>query len=70
MKDTSAFVATGLTPGMEVRLARVRQGLTQWQVAVQAGIAPWAVSAYERHDRYVPPAWIRKIREVLGLDNE
>ena len=68
MKDSGVFVATGLTPGMEARLARVARGLTQWQVAVEAGIAPWAVSAFERSDRYVPPAWVRKIKAVLGLN--
>ena len=69
-KDSGVFIATGITPGMESRLARVRQGLTQWQVAFEAGVAPWAVSAYERHDRYVPPGWVRKIRGTLGLDDE
>ena len=70
MKDSSVFVATGLTPGMEAKLRRVALGLTQWQVSNAAGVAQWAVSAYERQDRYVPPAWIRKIRTVLGLDDE
>ena len=68
MKDSGVFVATGLTPGMEARLARVARGLTQWQVAAEAKVAPWAVSAYERADRYVPPGWVRKIKAVLGLD--
>jgi len=33
-------------------------------------IAPWAVSAYERNDRYVPPSWKQHIRRILGLDDE
>ena len=68
MKDSSDFVASGLTEGMEARLARVVQGMAQWQVGYKAGVAQWAVSAYERGDRYVPPAWVRRIRVALGLE--
>lgn len=70
MHESSVFVAYDLTPGMEAKLRRVALGLTQWQVAAQAGVAPWAVSSYERHDRYVPPGWIKKIRTALGLEDE
>lgn len=68
MDDTSVFVVAGITPHLEARLARVARGLTQWQVAQMAHVAPWAVSAYERADRYVPPSWVRRIREALGLE--
>ena len=69
MKGSSVFFAKDLTEGMEARLARVVLELAQWQVADKAGIAQWAVSAYERGDRYVPPAWVRRIREALGLED-
>jgi predicted transcriptional regulator len=65
---TSVFVASGLTQGEIAKLTRVRRGLTQWQVAQLAQIAPWAVCAYERGTRYVPPAWVRRIRYVLDLE--
>jgi DNA-binding XRE family transcriptional regulator len=68
MKGSSDFFVSGLTEGMETRLARVALRLTQWQVANKAGVAQWAVSAYERGERYVPPAWVRRIREALGLE--
>jgi transcriptional regulator with XRE-family HTH domain len=68
-KDSGVFLAVGLTSGMESRLARVARGLTQWQVAMKAGVAPWAVSAYERNDRYVPPGWVRKIKAALDLND-
>ncbi len=53
---------------MEARLARVVLGLAQWQVGYKAGVAQWAVSAYERGDRYIPPAWVLRIRLALGLE--
>ncbi|MFQ6026630.1 MAG: helix-turn-helix domain-containing protein [Dehalococcoidia bacterium] len=53
---------------MEARLARVSKNLAQWEVAQKAGVAQWAVSAYERGDRYVPPSWVAQIREALGLE--
>ncbi len=68
MKGSGVFFANNLTDGMETRLARVTLGLAQWQVANNAGVAQWAVSAYERGDRYVPPGWARRIREALGLE--
>ena len=68
MTNSPFFVARGLTEGMEARLARVAQELTQWQIANQAQVAQWTVSAYERGDRYVPPAWVRRIREALNLE--
>ena len=62
------FFAKDLTPGRQARLARVALGLTQWQVANVAGVAAWAVSSYERGDRYVPPSWVGRIRRALGLE--
>ena len=68
MKNSAFFVANGLTEGMEAKLARTALCLTQWQVSNKANVAQWAVSAYERGDRYVPPAWVRRIRAALGLE--
>ncbi len=68
MKGSALFIASGLTEGMEARLARTALALTQWQVSNAAGVAQWAVNAYERGDRYVPPGWVRRIREALGLE--
>lgn len=68
MKGSAFFIASNLTEGMEARLARVSKNLAQWEVAQKAGVAQWAVSAYERGDRYVPPSWVAQIREALGLE--
>ncbi len=68
MTGTKFFIASGITEGQEVRLARTLAGKTQWEIAQKAGLPQWAVSAVERADRYVPPSWRRKIRAALGLD--
>ena len=67
MADSRLFLAN-VPPGMEARLQRVALGLTQWEVAQRAGVAPWAVSAVETNGRYVPPAWVAKIRAALELE--
>ena len=61
------FFATVDRP-LEAKLARVARRWTQWQLAQRAGVAPWAVSAYEPQRRYVPPSWVARIRAALGLD--
>ncbi len=66
------FVASGITQGMKVRLTRTALGLTQWQLAHKAGVAQWAVSAYERGDgtRYVPPGWVKQINTALDIESD
>jgi len=68
MIPSDIFVASGLSPGLRVRLARVSKRLRQWEVAGLAGVPPWAVSFYEC-DRYIPPSWRRRIGDAVGLSD-
>ena len=66
MSGSHSFNATDIDRGLAAKLARVVQRRTQWQVAMAAGVPPWAVSNHERN-RYLPPRWRQRIDEVLGL---
>ena len=57
-----------LTSGQQAKLAWIASGLTQWQVAHLAGVAPWAVLSYERMGKYVPPARVGRICRTLSLE--
>ena len=57
-----------LTSGQQAELAWIASGLTQWQVAHLAHVAPWAVSSYERKDKYVPPERVGRICRTLSLE--
>lgn len=62
------FIASGLSEAEEIRAARAVKGITQWQLAQIAQVAPWGVSGLETTHRYVPPSWKRRIRLALGLE--
>ena len=68
MSIPTSFVASGLSPGLCARLARVAKRLRQYEVAQLAGVPPSAVSALE-NDRDLPPVWRRRIGQILDLDD-
>lgn len=58
--------------GAMIREARIAAGLTQPELAAQAGISASQVSAIEstRTDRATYPAVLDKIAPVLGIDRD
>jgi len=65
----SLFVASGLTEGLRVKLARISRGLRQVDVASLAKVAVCDVVCLEK-DRYLPQARKDKILKVLGFEVE
>ena len=66
------FIASGLTEGEWIRLARLQKWLRQIDVASLAGVTVAEVTNAEK-DRYVAPERKERILRVLGLlgnDNE
>ena len=63
------FIAADVSPGMLVRLSRIRRGLRQRDLAQKAGVTQAEVSAMER-GRYIIPAARRRILEALDLAGE
>lgn len=61
------FIATKVTPGMLVRLERIRRGWRQSDLAEAADVTQAEVSSTERA-LYVIPAVRRRIYRVLHLD--
>ena len=57
-----------LTSGQQAKLVWTASGLTQWQVAHLAGVAPWAVLSDERMGKFVPPAGVGHICRTLNLE--
>ena len=70
MSSASRIFIASVPEGMEVKLRRVELDMPQWEVAQKANVPPWGVGSYERGDRYVPPSWKKRVRVVLGLDDE
>lgn len=64
---TEFFVASNLTPGMLVRLERIRRGWRQTDLAKEARVTQAEVSALER-GCYVVPVVQQRILLTLGLD--
>lgn len=58
--------SSGFTPD-EARLARQRQGMTQFQLAVELGITPQHVSNFERGHSALSPRVLYRLAEILGL---
>ena len=60
------FIATGLSQGERIRLARLAKWLRQIDVASQAGVTLGEVCNCEK-DRYVTPDRKARILKVVGL---
>ena len=70
MKDNNIFIASGLSEGERVRLARLAKWYRQIDVASLAGVTTEEVTNAEK-DRYVAPERKERILKVVGLlDNE
>ena len=54
--------------GVELKLAHIRQGLNQYELAQRVGIAPNRLSEIEAGRRTVSTELIRRITEVLDLE--
>ena len=52
--------------GIEVKLARIRAGLKQYQLAAKVGITPVQLCRFELGRIRLPPGVLEKIRQ--GLD--
>ena len=66
MRDTVGD--RGLTFGSRLRQLREAAGLTQEELALQAGLSPRAISALERGERQRPyPHTVRTLADALGL---
>ncbi len=63
---SDVFVATGLTQGEKIRLARLAKWLRQVDVASLAGVSIIEVTNAEK-DRYVSPDRKERILKVVGL---
>lgn len=66
------FIASGLTEGERIRLARLQKWMRQIDVASLASVTVAEVTSAEK-DRYVTPERKDRILEVVGLldaDNE
>lgn len=50
--------------GIELKLARVRLGRTQWVLALQLGVHPARLSEMERSQRPVPDEVAVQVREL------
>ena len=53
--------------GLQLKLARVRQGLHLYEIARQAGISSARLSQYEGGHRLIPPDVEDRLRTLLGL---
>jgi transcriptional regulator with XRE-family HTH domain len=51
----------------DARDARQRQGMTQFQLAVELGITPQHVSNFERGHSALSPRVLYRLAEILGL---
>ena len=69
MHTPEVFIAIGVTPARQLKLARTALGLTQRQVAHLARVSPCEVSSAERGFR-VYPAALSRIRAALGLQDD
>ena len=52
--------------GTNIKIARIRQGLSQLDLAIQANVSKQAISHYESNNRVPGTATLRKIAEALG----
>lgn len=52
---------------LELKLARIRQGLHLYEVARQLGISPARLSQFEGGHRVAPPELETKLRAILRL---
>ena len=57
--------ASGMT-GLDLKVARVRSGLRQYDVALKVGIAPNRLSEIENGRRQVSTALFQRILEVIS----
>jgi len=53
--------------GIELKVWRVRAGLTQWDLARELGLHPARISEMERERRPIPPELVLRIYEILAL---
>ncbi|MFC2024027.1 helix-turn-helix domain-containing protein [Chloroflexota bacterium] len=56
-----------VTKGLQLKLARVQQGLHLYQLARQVGISTARLSQYEGEHREIPPRLEAKLHTLLGL---
>ena len=66
MNDDNIFIASGLSEGERIRLARLTKWYRQVDVACLAGITIEEVTNAEK-DRYVEPERKARILKVVGL---
>ena len=63
----SEQMATQRAEGLELKLARIRQGLHLYEVARRVGITPARLSQFEGGHRRLPPDLEEKLQAVLRL---
>ena len=66
---TEFFYAAGISPGLLIRLERVRRGWRQCDLAQKAGVTQAEVSSLERN-LYIVPIVRQRIFHALELDIE
>lgn len=66
-KFTTDMLDSQASPGLELKLAHIRQGLHLYEVARLVGITPARLSQFEGGHRTPPPELEDKLRAVLGL---
>ena len=52
--------------GLELKIARLRAGLKQYELAARVGIAPTQLCEIETGRREVPPELLERILRVIG----
>jgi len=53
--------------GIELKVWRVRAGLTQWDLARELGLHPARISEMEKGRRSIPAELALRIHEILAL---
>ncbi len=64
------MMVTNGTSGERLRLARVRQGLSQEQLAARARMSPWTISEFERGKRPGTSLSWGRLALALGIELE
>lgn len=58
---------SAMLTGSKLRAIRALRGLTQAQLAEQAGVSPTAIAEYEKGKRDLRADTIRKLCEAMGV---
>lgn len=54
--------------GLEIRIARMRRGMKQYELAQAVGLRPNQLSLIENDRAHASPDKLREIRSALGLE--